>query len=42
MRLENDQTFSTIVASKIGGGRMTLPADLDPSWTVVLFYRGEW
>ncbi len=42
MRFENDQPFSTVVASRIGGGRMTLPVDLAEGWSVVLFYRGEW
>ena len=42
MRLENDQKFVTIGASRVGGGTMTLPADVAGSWSVVLFYRGEW
>jgi hypothetical protein len=42
MRLENDQPFTTISASRIGAGRMTLPADLAAGWSVILFYRGEW
>ena len=42
MRLENDQQFPTITARKVGGGEMTIPADLAGSWAVVLFYRGDW
>ncbi len=42
MRLENNQLFPTIVAPTVGGGKMTIPADLAGSWSVLLFYRGEW
>ena len=42
MRFENDQLFATIVSTFVGGGRMTIPADLAGSWGVVLFYRGDW
>jgi len=42
MRLENNQQFPTIVARRVGGGQMTIPADLAGSWSVALFYRGEW
>ncbi len=42
MRLENNQQFPKIVARRVGGDQMTIPADLAGSWSVVLFYRGEW
>lgn len=42
MRLENNQQFPTIVARRVAGGQMTIPADVAGSWSVVLFYRGEW
>lgn len=42
MRLENNQQFPTIVAKRVGGSEMTIPADLAGSWSVVLFYRGDW
>ena len=42
MRYENDQLFATITAEKVGGGQMTVPADLAGHWGVVLFYRGQW
>ena len=42
MRLENNRRFPTIVAKKVGGGEMTIPDDLAGSWSVVLFYRGDW
>ncbi len=42
MRLENNQQFVTIGGSRVGGGAMTLAADVAGKWSVVLFYRGEW
>ena len=42
MRFENDQLLATIVSPVVGVGQMTIPADLAGSWSVVLFYRGEW
>ena len=42
MRLKNNQQFPTITATRVGDGQMTIPTDLAGSWSVVLFYRGEW
>ncbi len=42
MRLENNQQFPTIVARRVQGGEMTIPADLAERWGVLLFYRGQW
>lgn len=42
MRLQNNQQFPTIVAKKVDGRQMTIPADVAGSWSVLLFYRGEW
>ncbi len=42
MRLENNQLFASVGGPKVKGGPMTIPADLAGSWSVVLFYRGEW
>ncbi|MFQ5803301.1 MAG: hypothetical protein ACE5JQ_10440 [Candidatus Methylomirabilales bacterium] len=42
MRLENNQQFPRIVARRVRGGEMTIPADLAGHWSVLLFYRGEW
>ena len=42
MRLENEQTLPNLVAPTVEGTQKTIPADLDGSWSVVLFYRGEW
>lgn len=35
-------TFPDFSASLVGGGTLNLPADLAGSWSVVLFYRGDW
>jgi peroxiredoxin len=42
MHLENNQQFPTIGAKRVGGGEITIPADLAGSWSVLLFYRGDW
>jgi peroxiredoxin len=42
MRLDNGQTFPTLSATSVGGGKVNLPGDLAGSWGVVLFYRGHW
>ena len=42
MTLQNDQPFPTINATKLDGADSTLPDDLDPGWSVLLFYRGVW
>ncbi len=42
MRLENNQQFPSIVARRVQGGEMAIPTDLGGSWSVLLFYRGQW
>ncbi len=42
MRLENNQQFPTVVARRVGDGEVTVPDDLAESWSVLLFYRGDW
>lgn len=42
MRLRNGERFPTIAASRVGGGEMTIPQDLEGQWAVLLFYRGHW
>lgn len=42
MRLSNDEHFPTITASRVGGGEMSIPRDLEGRWAVLLFYRGHW
>ena len=42
MRLSNSEHFPTITASRVGGGEMSIPQDLEGWWAVLLFYRGYW
>ncbi|MEE8201315.1 MAG: hypothetical protein V3R29_09115 [Candidatus Acidoferrales bacterium] len=42
MRLENNQQFPKLTASKVDGREMTLPDELGDQWGVLLFYRGHW
>ena len=42
MTVQNDQPFPTITAFRFDGGETTLPDDLGPGWSVLLFYRGVW
>ncbi len=41
-KLNNGQTFPTMSVAKVGGGTLSLPADLAGSFGVVLVYRGAW
>lgn len=41
-RLENNQTFPTLTLPQVGGGSLSLPADLAGGFGVVLLYRGAW
>ena len=42
MHLSNGEHFPMIIASRVGGGEMSIPQDLAGRWTVLLFYRGHW
>lgn len=42
MHLINGQQFPTMTASRVGGGEMTIPQDLEGRWAILLFYRGHW
>ena len=42
MQIRNGEHFPTITASRVGGGEMTIPEDLEGRWAVLLFYRGHW
>ena len=35
-------TFPEMRLDLVGGGAIDLPADLDSSYSVILFYRGHW
>ena len=34
--------FPDLTLNIAGGGSLSLPADLESTYTVVLFYRGHW
>ncbi|HSQ32842.1 MAG TPA: peroxiredoxin family protein [Gemmatimonadaceae bacterium] len=40
--LNNGDAFPDITLNIVGGGRLSLPADLAGSYSVVLIYRGSW
>lgn len=42
IRLEVGQRLPTVEARRVGGGRITLPTDVEDRWAVVLLYRGHW
>lgn len=41
-RLTNGQRLPDVDVARVGGGRLSLPADLAGSYGVVLIYRGAW
>lgn len=41
-QLEPGDTFPELTLHSAGGGTITLPADIDTPYAVVLFYRGHW
>jgi peroxiredoxin len=41
-KLNPGEAFPTLTLAITGGGELNLPADLDSSMTVVLFFRGHW
>src|SRR6185312_2748858 len=40
--LHNGDSFPSLSLPAVGGGRLSLPADLAGGLGVVLFYRGHW
>jgi peroxiredoxin len=40
--LQNDQAFPDLAIPAVGGGTLSLPADLAGSYGVILIYRGHW
>ena len=40
--LDSGDAFPDLTFSKVGGGQLSLPGDLDGQWGVVLLYRGHW
>jgi len=41
-RLHPGDPFPIIVGSKVGGGTVTLPADLSTAYGIVFTYRAYW
>lgn len=41
-RLHTADAFPPLETPLVGGGTLNLPADLTGTWSVVLFYRGNW
>ena len=41
-QLTNSQAFPDLAIPAVGGGTLSLPADLAGSWGVILIYRGHW
>lgn len=41
-RLQPGDLFPTLTAAKVGGGTVTLPADLSTPYGVVFTYRAHW
>lgn len=41
-RLENGDVFPTLTAPSVDDGEMTLPEELEGSWSAIVFYRGHW
>jgi peroxiredoxin len=41
-QLEPGDTFPELVLQSAGGDTITLPADIDTPYAVILFYRGHW
>lgn len=42
MRLDNGDRFPDLDVPLVGGGRLSLPGDVDRGWSVILVYRGHW
>jgi hypothetical protein len=41
-RLHPGDPFPTIVGTKVGGGTVTLPADVSTAYSVIFTYRAHW
>jgi len=42
LKLETGDTLPDIRLQLVGGGTLSLPADIDADYGVALFYRGFW
>lgn len=41
-KLNTGDRFPSLVLNLVGGGTLTVPADLNATYSVLLFYRGHW
>ena len=41
-KLDAGATFPNMTLNLSAGGSLTLPGDLEPNYTILLFYRGHW
>ena len=41
-KLNTGDRFPRLTLDLVGGGRLTVPDDLDAKYKVILFYRGHW
>ena len=41
-KLDTGDMFPVMTLRLVGGGTLTLPADINASYAIVLFYRGHW
>ena len=41
-KLAGGDTFPELTLDIAGNGQMTLPADIETPFAIVLFYRGHW
>ncbi|MCZ6868821.1 MAG: hypothetical protein V3T15_09790 [Pseudomonadales bacterium] len=41
-KLVGGDTFPELALDIAGSGQMTLPADIETPFAIVLFYRGHW
>jgi len=35
-------SFPNMTVTRVGGGEINLPGDMDGKYNIVLFYRGHW
>ena len=41
-KLNTGDLFPAMTLNVVGGGTLSLPADLSAAYNVILFYRGHW
>ncbi|MFW6088331.1 MAG: hypothetical protein ACODAB_01175 [Gemmatimonadota bacterium] len=41
-RLDDGDRLPSLTAPVVGDGEITLPDDVEGSWSLIVFYRGHW